>query len=150
MMESIHRKVQVWIFSSRGAPWFLLLKTTKERGAFWQPVTGGVEEGETFTQAALREAHEETGFVFRAETLIDLNYEFTFNRPSVGERAGGQFLERCFALPLQIKADKSLPAPRLDSREHENYKWVSKQEAMDNLRHPSNAESLKKLIQRIE
>ena len=34
---------------------YLLLKRTAARGGFWQGVTGGVEAGESFTQAAHRE-----------------------------------------------------------------------------------------------
>ncbi|HRK03098.1 MAG TPA: NUDIX domain-containing protein, partial [Oligoflexia bacterium] len=48
----MHRKVQCWILSRSGR--CLLLLTNKRRGEFWQPVTGTVEDGESFEQAALR------------------------------------------------------------------------------------------------
>jgi 8-oxo-dGTP pyrophosphatase MutT (NUDIX family) len=40
---------------------YLLLKTTPEREDHWQPVTGGLEEGETEIEALKREVSEETG-----------------------------------------------------------------------------------------
>ena len=40
---------------------YLVLKRTKKRGGFWQPVTGRVEPGETPAEAARREFREETG-----------------------------------------------------------------------------------------
>jgi len=40
---------------------YLLLKRKPEREDFWQPVTGGLEEGETKIEALKREVREETG-----------------------------------------------------------------------------------------
>ena len=59
------RKVQVAIFhlDEQQQKHFLLLKTNKKRGEFWQNVTGSVEEGESFEQGAIREVIEETGLV---------------------------------------------------------------------------------------
>jgi lipoyl(octanoyl) transferase len=47
----------------------LLLRRTPERGAFWQPVTGRVEPGETQQEAAAREVWEETGARLSVEPL---------------------------------------------------------------------------------
>ena len=46
---------------------YLLLKRLPERNGFWQPVTGGLEEGETRTEALHREIEEETGIRNSAE-----------------------------------------------------------------------------------
>jgi len=46
---------------------YLLLKRLPERNGFWQPVTGGLEEGETRTEALYREIREETGIRNSAE-----------------------------------------------------------------------------------
>ena len=40
---------------------YLLLKRLPDRNGFWQPVTGGLEEGETLVEALRREIREETG-----------------------------------------------------------------------------------------
>ncbi len=42
---------------------YLLLHRLASRGDFWQGVTGGVEQGEEFADAARREMIEETGLV---------------------------------------------------------------------------------------
>ena len=58
---------------------YLMMKRTDERGGFWQPVTGGVEDGESIEQAAIREVYEETGYS-RDEIIriINLDYSFQF------------------------------------------------------------------------
>lgn len=64
MSDASRRMVCVYVFRYREhGPEFLLLLRTPERymGGTWQPVTGGVETGETAWQAALRELREETG-----------------------------------------------------------------------------------------
>ncbi|HEY8416116.1 MAG TPA: NUDIX domain-containing protein [Thermaerobacter sp.] len=37
--------------------------------AFWQPITGGIRQGETPLEACLREVREETGLVLAAQDL---------------------------------------------------------------------------------
>ena len=44
---------------------YLLLKRVTDRGAFWQGVKGGVENGESLLEAARRELIEETGLSAR-------------------------------------------------------------------------------------
>lgn len=110
----------------------LLLKTNKERGEFWQPVTGTVEEHEGFYEAACREPLEETGFQFSGPPA-DVGFEFDFSSRF------GPARERVFAL---IVTDS--PLPRLDPNEHQDFKWVSPEEALSLLKFPSNVEGLKR------
>jgi|GEM_PF-5435055 len=54
---------------------YLLLKRIKERS--WQPVTGGIEEGETKIEALKREVREETGIKNTVRIMKDIqNHEF--------------------------------------------------------------------------
>jgi len=53
---------------------YLLLKTTPEREDFWQPVTGGLEEGETEVDALKREVSEETGIKNLVRILKGVDY----------------------------------------------------------------------------
>jgi 8-oxo-dGTP pyrophosphatase MutT (NUDIX family) len=99
----------------------LLLKMLESRGGHWQPVTGGVDAGESFSDAALREAQEETGFHFeRLPQFLGLEYEF--------DGRWGPAVERAFLLPL-IGGEEP-PTPKLDPKEHDEYRWVSPEEAL--------------------
>ena len=127
----LHRKVQCWIFSQNNEQCLLLL-TNRARGEFWQPVTGTVEAGEGFFEAACRESFEETGFKFKTAPL-DTVFEFDFTSRF------GPTRERIFALTID-----DLPEPRLDSREHQAFQWLPPLAALKLLRFPSNIDGLKK------
>ena len=58
------RQIEVHLFRRRGAKVeFLILRRSPDRtlGGVWQPVTGGIERGESAMAAAAREVLEETG-----------------------------------------------------------------------------------------
>ena len=68
----------------------MLHRVTNE-GAFWQGVTGALEEGETLLQAAAREVLEETGLRPAEIHSLDFNYCFPVIdewRESYGPRSG--------------------------------------------------------------
>jgi 8-oxo-dGTP pyrophosphatase MutT (NUDIX family) len=135
------RKVQVWVYregSSAGPFVVLLLRLRAERGGFWQPVTGGVEAGEGLDVAALREAEEETGFAFQSKPE-PLDYRFRF----FSERYKVEFEEHVFALHAPEQGEV-----RLDPHEHLESKWVAPEQALAELKHPSNAEGLRRLMAR--
>lgn len=64
-------------------PWpqdVLLLQVPARPGkheAFWQPITGGIEDGETLLQAALREIREETGLELTDNQLTEIATDLT-------------------------------------------------------------------------
>ena|GEM_PF-691522 len=61
------------IDESAGEPRVLMVRETDVRGSgatYWYTPGGGLEEGETFLQAAVRELAEETGHVIAAEDLV--------------------------------------------------------------------------------
>src|SRR5512136_387235 len=60
---------------------YLLLKRLPERNGFWQPITGGVEEGETQKEALCREIGEETG-IKSMVTILENLYYFEFSDPN--------------------------------------------------------------------
>lgn len=112
---------------------FLLLQTTAQREAFWQPVVGGVDPGETFVDAALREAREETGLAFSTHPLpLGLQYE-------AQDRRGNATFEQCFHLSL---VSKEPPLPSLDGKEHQAFGWFSLEEALEKLRFPMNLKAV--------
>ena len=50
---------------------YLILHRSPRQGAYWHCVAGGVEEGETYAEAAVRELREETGLSARPRDLGD-------------------------------------------------------------------------------
>lgn len=58
------RQIEVFLFRRRARRVeFLLIRRAPDRSlaGIWQPVTGGIEKGESAYRAAAREVHEETG-----------------------------------------------------------------------------------------
>jgi len=69
------QSIECWVYiSTPSGVRFLLLKTPPRTGvaSFWQPITGGIEEGESATQACQREVKEETGL--QLEDLVQLPF----------------------------------------------------------------------------
>jgi 8-oxo-dGTP pyrophosphatase MutT (NUDIX family) len=62
------REREVFVFVHRGEH-FLVLHRSPDQGAYWHGVAGGVEEGETWAEAAARELLEETGLVAELRDL---------------------------------------------------------------------------------
>lgn len=116
---------------------FLMLKRIPEKGGFWQPITGNVREGETFEEAARREVEEETGI--SKGRLIDTGYSFDYFDE------GSWWHEKVFGMKIDEKT------PILLSQEHTEFKWVTKEEALNKyLKWPGNKEGLKKLCEVLE
>jgi len=133
------QKVQVWIWcraSTDSEPKVLLLKMLKERGGYWQPVTGSVEsEDQNLEAAALREMQEETA-LDPLRPPKALGYEFTF--PS---RWGGQCRESVFEAEVSMKGGHP-PQVKVDPKEHTEYQWLTVQEAKKLLHFESNVQPL--------
>ncbi len=131
-----NRKVQCWIFavgpSVPTPPMCLLLKTNEKRGAYWQPVTGTVEQHEGYYEAACREPFEETAFSFESPPQ-DIGYEFEFTSQY------GVTKERVFALKIE-----NTETPKIDSKEHQDFQWIDPETALTLLKYPTNIEGLKR------
>lgn len=58
----VKKSIECWIFDCDKTRFLLLQCPENEKHkSYWQPVTGGIEEGENDVQACLREIREETG-----------------------------------------------------------------------------------------
>ena len=126
------RSVQAVLFAETGAGRrYLLLRRVASHGAFWQSVTGSLEEGETHRQAAVREVREETSITSSEDELIDLGLVNTFEiAPQWRARYAPDTThneEVCFA--LQVDESEVM----LDAIEHDAYAWVDYEEAMSML-----------------
>jgi 8-oxo-dGTP pyrophosphatase MutT (NUDIX family) len=129
----IRPKVQVWLWARvGGARRVLLLKLRPERGGFWQPVTGSVDQGESFDAAAARELGEETGFISGGAKRLGCEFGFWNGKQPFWE------------VVYHAEAPNEFAA-QLDTREHVDSRWVSVDEAMGLLKHESNREALRRL-----
>lgn len=117
---------------------FLLLKTNERRGAFWQNVTGKLEEGETFEEGGLREAIEETNLSVEAIVdIVDLKLSYDF----IDQRKR-KVHEESFLIILDQKWDV-----KIDDHEHQDFKWVGMDQInRESVKHESNYETLAKSV----
>lgn len=110
----------------------MLLKRTPEREGFWQPVTGGVEEGETRIDALKREVTEETGIKGILGIIEGIHY-FEFSDP---------YLNKEYVYGVEVSADEKVV---IDENEHSEFRWCSLQETLRLMKWKENKEALKKL-----
>jgi dATP pyrophosphohydrolase len=119
------RTQEVLIVVRRGEE-FLVVHRSPENDAYWHQIAGGVEEGETFAEAAVRELREETGL----ETELEhLDAPFKYEEVHVES-----FL-------AQAPPDWE---PTLDW-EHDEYRWLPREEAAALLYWPEPAALLRSL-----
>ena len=111
---------------------YLLLKRLPDRNGFWQPVTGGLEEGETRTEALRREIEEETGIRNLVRVIEDLYY-FEFSDPNLNQE---------YVYGVEVSPTEEVV---LDGKEHSEYRWCSIKEALQLLNWKENREALGKL-----
>ena len=71
----MRQSIEAWLFHPEDGE-ILLLKVEAEKVSFWQPITGGIESGESPEEACLREIKEETGLLLACSNLTSLG-DFT-------------------------------------------------------------------------
>ncbi len=133
------QKVQVIIFRKKDKrPEFLLLRKKGEK-VFWQGITGGIEASDkSIKDAAIREVKEELSIEVKTKDLIGPLHQFTFITPRKGYE-GQEVREFCFG--LEISPDSSFQL----SDEHDAYKWLPFQEALELIAY-DNPKKVVKLI----
>ena len=67
----MRQSIEAWIYHPEERE-ILLLKVEDEKFSFWQPITGGIESGESPEEACLREIKEGTGLVLHRSNLTSL------------------------------------------------------------------------------
>ena len=65
--------IEAWIYNPI-AKEILLLKVKTEQLSFWQPITGGIENGESSEIACIREIFEETGLEIKLTKLLQVGH----------------------------------------------------------------------------
>ena len=111
---------------------YLLLKRNPEREGFWQPVTGGLEEGETRVEALEREVLEETGIESPIRIIKDVYY-FELSTP---------LHEKEYVFGVEVLSTEDIT---IDNREHSEHRWCSLEEALKLLKWKENKEALERL-----
>ena len=119
----------------------LLLHRRAERGNFWQPITGSIEEGEQPLETARRELVEETGHRGDPQSL-ELKQSFLIESAYLASKYAGPIIasEINFAAAL----DSRLPI-RMDAEEHDAHGWFTFAEAYEKIRWTDDREALEKL-----
>jgi dihydroneopterin triphosphate diphosphatase len=103
---------------------------------YWHTIAGGVEPGEEWEAAAIRELREETGLEAGALEVIG---EFSYT-PEAWENAAGTQVE-VHAFLVDVAPDWE---PELND-EHDDYRWCSRDEASELLFWPEPADLLRAL-----
>ena len=117
---------------------FLLLERIKSKSGFWQPVTGGVEEGESIEDAVFREVLEETSIrkediirIFRDVYYFELKSDF-FEKNIIKE----------FVFGFEVKSNVNV---HIDAGEHDKFKWVNFDKAIKLLKYETNKNAFEKM-----
>jgi len=101
----------------------LLLRRRKERGGFWQIVTGRIEPGESAAECARRELSEETGFELAVK---DLDYRHSF---ALGDQVPPVLVEETAFAAFEERDGRV----RINPEEHDSYEWVPVEAALHRL-----------------
>jgi dATP pyrophosphohydrolase len=121
----VTRSRESFVFVRRDGE-FLVLRRVPHDGGYWHGVAGGVEEGESFAQAAARELREETGLAAEPASLA---HSFVYERVTV----------ECFLAEAPAGWEPTL------NEEHDDYRWCSAAEAEALLYWPEPRDLLRSL-----
>jgi dATP pyrophosphohydrolase len=131
--------VDVWIYrDGTDGPEVLLLRRVPGRvlPGLWQGVSGGLEADERVVDGALRELREETGFARPVvEAFFDLDFVNQFHFPPVD----AVMTSAMFAARIRHGAEPAL------SHEHDRYRWVPLQQAIDEVVWPGYREAIRRI-----
>lgn len=120
----MRQSIEAWLFHPEDGE-ILLLKVEAEKVSFWQPITGGIESGESPEEACLREIKEETGLLLACSNLTALG-DFTVKIDENLSIHKDLFLVLTEQKAIQI------------SDEHVGAQWIALDKVSSQLYWPSN------------
>src|SRR5262245_30748462 len=137
----MRRPHEVFVVVRRGEE-FLVLHRAPEHDAYWHLVAGMVEEGESATEAAVRELAEETGLEV---DVVDLGHSFAYPLEEQFRRLYGpgvvEVVVDCFAAHAPAGWEPTL------NEEHDEYRWCWAEEAVRLLYWPEPREVVLRLAE---
>lgn len=140
--------VQVFLVAIRGPALSVLLFQRNARPElalpdFWQGVSGALEPGESFEDAAVREVLEETSIQLESVQATGFEHAFPIKpewRASYGPEPS-YVQEKVF---YAVVSESSAP---ILSREHKAFRWCSESEALALLSFANNARCVQSVFQ---
>ena len=127
--------IEAWIYNPI-AKEILLLKVKTEQLSFWQPITGGIENGESSEIACIREIFEETGLEIELTKLLKIGHHTVVVDEDL------TILKTLFLVKTQ-KKDIHI------SDEHIDFMWTEVKNVPDILYWQSNQETFQKILEKL-
>ncbi|MCP4356381.1 MAG: NUDIX domain-containing protein [Proteobacteria bacterium] len=131
----VKNSVECWLYN-KDTEKFLILQCpeTERHKKYWQPVTGGIETGETPFEACIREVREESGFKIKRDDLNIVIDNIIFKIPEEDME-----LRRTIFIVYTTETEVIL------SDEHLSFKWESPENIYDKLLWNSNKTTFMKI-----
>lgn len=127
--------IEAWIYNPI-AKEILLLKVKTEQLSFWQPITGGIENGESSEIACIREIFEETGLEIELTKLLQVGHHTVVIDEDL------TILKTLFLVKTKQK-DIHI------SDEHIDFMWTEVKKVPDILYWQSNQETFQKILEKL-
>ena len=127
--------IEAWIYDPI-AKEILLLKVKSGQLSFWQPITGGIENGESPEAACIREIFEETGLEIELTELLQIGHHTVVVDEDL------TILKTLFLVKTKQK-DIHI------SDEHIDFMWTEVKNVPDILYWQSNQETFQKILEKL-
>lgn len=127
---------------------FLLLKRIKEKGGFWQPVSGGVDDryDDNVLEGMHRELEEEIKLKpYKIIRLLPHIHEFTMDKHYITGEPMPLLTEYVFGIEVEESFEPDIE--KNPCSEHQGYAWVTYNEALTLLKWEDNKIALTKLME---
>ncbi|MGX7131814.1 NUDIX domain-containing protein [Enterococcus songbeiensis] len=129
----LKKSIECWIYNQKINK-FLLLEVDDTKIQFWQPITGGIEMGESAKYAAIREVYEETGLIISSNNIFKIGVQ----RIRIDDNL---VIDKTLFLTIVDKEKIII------SNEHINWRWEEKKEVIEALHWENNIQSFNKTLQ---